>query len=660
VSLPAWADPPLEVDVAGPAIPSPPKDPFAAGSVITSDQLQSPGAQASDVLRGQPGINVIDTGGYGSFSTASVRGATAAQTPVYLAGIRLNDDVGGGADLSLVPLWLVHRIEIYRSNAPLQADQLGIGGAIFFEPRRPTQTETSAGSMAGSYGARSLWGHAAVVQGEGSALVGVRYETAQNNYPYLNDNGTLLNPSAARTVLLPNADVHVWDVWGYGTYALGHKAQADLLVNVVNRNQGLPGLAQLPSTAARADLSRELTALRVRFPCGSPGCEVTATTSLLLSQATYDDPRREIALGTSQLDIGASRVEEGFLAYWPVTKNLSLAPQAQVAVERLSLVPAGDASVHAERVSSRAALSGEWQLLDDVAVRAMGSAECHATSESGKLPWGLAGDPAGAGANSSLCQDVDPSARLGLRVGHENLVGLVNGGRYVRIPTLAEQYGVSGLVRGNIGLRPEQGLTVDLGVRAESREHGISVDLFGFLRQSTDLIAYERSSFGDVRPYNVGAARTLGGELFATYRPLSFLRADLSATVLDARNVSATLQTVNDVLPYLPRLVLTPRVEVSLPGATGAAGARSLAQRLFQTAKVSAAYFYESSRYVDPAGLVVLPEQGSLDLEAETTVVEDHITLRGRVANALDQTRTDLIGYPLPGRSLYLSMEARW
>ena len=63
---------------------------------------------------------------------------------------------------------------------------------------------------------------------------------------------------------------------------------------------------------------------------------------------------------------------------------------------------------------------------------------------------------------------------------------------------------------------------------------------------------------------------------------------------------------------------------------------------------------------MDPAGLVVLPEQGSLELEAEATLVDDHITLRGRVADALDQTRTDLIGYPLPGRSFYLSMEARW
>jgi iron complex outermembrane receptor protein len=194
---------PLEVDVQGQSIRSLPKDSFAAGSVITAEELQAPGAQAGDVLRRQPGINVIDTGGYGSFSTASIRGATAAQTPVYLGGVRLNDDVGGLADLSLVPLWLIHRIEIYRSNAPLEADQLGIGGAIFFEPRRPTRTEASAGAMAGSYGARGLWGYTAAADGEGSALVGVRYETVQNNYPYENNNGTQLEPSAREDAFGP-------------------------------------------------------------------------------------------------------------------------------------------------------------------------------------------------------------------------------------------------------------------------------------------------------------------------------------------------------------------------------------------------------------------------------------------------------------------------
>src|SRR5262245_40523096 len=100
------------MSVRGESLATPPKEPSMAGSVIREERLRAPGLEASDVLRTQPGVAVLDTGGYGSLSTASIRGATAAETPVYLAGVRLNDDVGGTADLSLVPLWMVHRVEI--------------------------------------------------------------------------------------------------------------------------------------------------------------------------------------------------------------------------------------------------------------------------------------------------------------------------------------------------------------------------------------------------------------------------------------------------------------------------------------------------------------------------------------------------------------------
>ena len=139
VSARAHAEEPADVHAQGSRTPTL-ADPSIAGSVIPEERLEAAGAQTPELLRTQPGVGVTETGGYGSLSTATIRGATAAQTPVYLGAVRLNDDVGGTADLSLVPPWLLRRVEIYRGNAPLRADQLGIGGAIFFEPKRPTRS----------------------------------------------------------------------------------------------------------------------------------------------------------------------------------------------------------------------------------------------------------------------------------------------------------------------------------------------------------------------------------------------------------------------------------------------------------------------------------------------------------------------------------------
>jgi iron complex outermembrane receptor protein len=63
---------------------------------------------------------------------------------------------------------------------------------------------------------------------------------------------------------------------------------------------------------------------------------------------------------------------------------------------------------------------------------------------------------------------------------------------------------------------------------------------------------------------------------------------------------------------------------------------------------------------VDPAGLGVVDEQGSLDLTAEATWLDDALTTRARVSDVLDARRTDVIGFPLPGRSVYVSAEVTW
>ncbi len=104
---------------------------------VDERELTRPGANAASVLSHVPGVQVSESGGSADPATASLRGATSAQTPVYLAGIRLNDDVTGSVDLSLIPVWMLGRAEIYRGNAPADSDRLGIGGAVYFEPRAP-------------------------------------------------------------------------------------------------------------------------------------------------------------------------------------------------------------------------------------------------------------------------------------------------------------------------------------------------------------------------------------------------------------------------------------------------------------------------------------------------------------------------------------------
>jgi vitamin B12 transporter len=443
------------------------------------------------------------------------------------------------------------------------------------------------------------------------------------------------------------------DAWASATVGLGARGRVDLVANNVQREQGLPSVRLFSSLRARVARSRRLVALTARVGSGDDGFEITTSTAAIVAHAGYDDPLAEAGLGTSKVDIDATRVEQVALVRWSPSEHLSVTPVARASIERLAIDPLLEAPAHVERVFSRAALQGEWSLSDEVKLRALGSGECNGTSRNGLPPWSLPGDPSGPTHGSKACNQFEPILRMGAQIGAGRLVFLATIGRYARVPTLTELYGLSGVVLGNTALEPEIGLSAELGVRADASKRGAlrgaSVDLFGFVRSASHLITYQRASIISVRPFNVASGRVAGLELLASYRPAPFALVELAATLLDPRN-TAENRPVNQILPYQPRLVLAPRVEL---GST-------LAAPPIDSGKISFCYFFESSRYADLAGLEVIPAQGSLDAEGEVSVLDGHLTLRGRLANLLDQTRKDLIGYPLPGRTAYAALEAQW
>ena len=618
----------------------PPRDRGVAGSMIQGESLRAPGKQAAEVLRAEPGVGIVETGGQGSVATASIRGATSAQTPVYLAGVRLNDDIAGTADLSLAPLWLMQRVEIYRGNAPLEADQLGIGGALFFEPLRPTKSAVAAGALAGSYGTRGAWAYGSAVSSGTATLAGVRIDHARNDFPYVDDRGTRFDSSDDITRRRANADVSTLDAWVIASADMGRGARVDTVFNGVQREQGIPGLSLIPSRSARGTLRRGLAAISASIPCDSEGrCVAAASTSGTVAVSDFDDPLGEIALGAPHVQVSGQRVEQAGSARVDVTDRVTIVPSIRGAMERLHVDPDGADGLRASRVSSRSALGAEWRASSHATLRALASGECHGTSRTGTL----------------FCSSVIPAGRLGGQLTFGSVSFLANAGRYVRVPTLGELYGLAGAVRGNPGLTEEKGVTLDLGMRAAVRPAGAFsgawLDIFAFSRTASDLIAWRRSSLGYVRPYNVGDARIRGLELLTGAGLGSFLDAEVSATLLDPKDISEHRVLRNDILPLRSRLVLAPSVRLHTEAArTSGIDLLSLEARCI----------HQASRYADDAGLVVIPAQTTLDFEASSIFLHEHLALRVRVSDALDAARYDVIGYPLPGRAWYGATELRW
>jgi vitamin B12 transporter len=631
-----------EVVVRGDALRDPvgPRDPAVASSVVTRDRLVEPGLEAQDILRTQPGVAVTESGGYGAPATAAVRGATAEDMPVYLAGVRLNDDVGGTADLSLVPLWLIDRIEIYRGNAPLDADRLAPGGAIFFEPRRPTDEAGGVGYSGGSWGSCKGWAYAGARSGPVAVLAGVSADHATNRYPFIDDHGTLFEPANDTIATRQNADETTLEGWSLARVDLGAGATLDVLANAITREQGVPSLGLVQTRMSRERADRGLVGLAATVPLGHEGrATLDAKTALIVGSTAISDPLLELPLQIRELHIIGRRVEQTIGATVDVTDALRIRPMATVAHEGIERDPDDIPLAQAHREFARVALGAEERVSDMLRLHALASAECHHT---GAIP-------------DEVCDVLAPTGRLGAELGTRRLRLLVNAGRYVRVPTLGEVFGVSGTVRGNPGLTPETGATGDVGVRAQTARgvvlDGAYVDAFVFARWADRLIAYERSGPAFVTPYNVGAARVLGAEVLTGLALTPIVRIEVAATALDPRDTSPGRTTVNDILPFRSRFIAAPRVRAdwkrrSRHGVSGVGGeVRGL---------------YQSSRYVDPAGLGVIGQQATVDVEGDVSFFDGLLTIRGRVADLFDATRTDIIGYPLPGRSLYAGAEASW
>jgi iron complex outermembrane receptor protein len=470
--------------------------------------------------------------------------------------------------------------------------------------------------------------------------VGVSAEAATNDYSYVNDHGTLFDRSRDTVDRRTNADTSTLDGWGLARVDLGGDAHADLLVNGIRREQGVPSLALLPARAAREETERGLASLDAIVPFGADGeHRLEARTSAIASRTAFRDPLYELFLQTSDLVVTARRLEESLSAYLALSNAFRVRPVATLSYEQLRRDPNDIPLGRAHRAFARGAVTVEAALSRELKLHVLGAAECHDTNST----------------DGRTCDLFLPSGRIGAELDLPNVTLLANVGRYARVPSLGELYGVSGVVRGNANLAPEKGFTGEVGVRAKIGRQaplaGLAVDAFAYVRAADDLIAYLRAAQGYVAPYNVGAARVLGAEIALRAPLLSFLRFDVSATLQDPRDTSAGRTTVNDILPFRSRLIVTP--------ALTAGSSFDEAWPLRHLGAV-ASFTYQSSRYVDPAGLGVIDEQGSLDVSADAAWLDDHLTTRVRVADILDAQRTDVIGFPLPGRSLYVSAEVTW
>ncbi len=130
----------------------PPLDyPSAFSTVIDLDSYLGEFNTATELLNLSPGVVVRDFGGLGQLKTLSIRGSSNDQVVVLLDGVRLSSPIGGGIDLSTIPIDYIESIEVIRGGGSALAGSDAIGGVVNLIPRKTGESYFVASATYGSF-----------------------------------------------------------------------------------------------------------------------------------------------------------------------------------------------------------------------------------------------------------------------------------------------------------------------------------------------------------------------------------------------------------------------------------------------------------------------------------------------------------------------------
>ena len=290
--------------------------------------------------------------------------------------------------------------------------------------------------------------------------------------PFVDDHGTEFEPQNDTTGTRENADEATLDGWSLARVALGRGATLDVVANAITREQGVPSLALVQTREARERVDRGLVGVATSVPLGRAGrATLDAQTSLLVGSTAFSNPLLELPLQTRELRIVGRRIEQTIGATVDVSDALRIRPigdglgRRHRAQSRRHPPRQRAPRVRAPRGRRRGARRRAGS-------RSTPSAAPSVTTRVPTPTWSAMSSPRRAASAP--------------RPGRAACGCSLNVGRYVRVPTLGEVYGVSEYGPRKPGPRARDRSHGDLGVRAQTGRggalEGAYVDAFVFAR----------------------------------------------------------------------------------------------------------------------------------------------------------------------------------
>lgn len=608
------------------------------------------------VLSQLVGVRVTQYGGLGSFATVSIRGSSSSQVRTFLDGMPIDDPYLGVTNLSDLPLGGVERIEVYRGFSPPQLGGSAIGGAVSLVTRDDASTSSSRGSFfnaveaaasAGSFDTRRDNGSLFLHPGPVRIFAHGTYERSQGDFDFEDDNGTPFNLDDDEVVTRVNNDFEGWNGILRASSDIPRVAEASVAYYDASRENGVPGLGSFQSTTARSERHRQMGQARLEgVPLLGNQLRWWANGFYQHAKEQFSDPGSDVSLVAQDTDntidsYGGSARTRWIVPVVPVALEASFLSQKEQFHPENNL-PTPTSGPDRWRRATTWSLGADVYLLKQTLVLTALQRWEENTDQffsPPRFPWL---PPTSEG----VVTQKNDTPSFGLRYQPwEWLAVKANAGRYYRMPTFLELFGNTGSVTGSSTLEPETGENRDLGVVvsfARGAFRSLFLEVSHFDNKAENLILFFPNSQYTVKPTNIGSSRIRGWEVSAAaaWRMIDFTAG---YTYLDTEDTGEEPAYVGKQLPSRPEDDLN----------------TSLAYT-WRALRATYEFHYMSANWLNRYNTQEAPSRKLHNLALLVRTPADGLSFTIEGMNLTDEHPADVAGYPLPGRSLYTTLNYRY
>ncbi|MCK4547969.1 MAG: TonB-dependent receptor [Candidatus Eisenbacteria sp.] len=618
-------------------------------TILPMEETHRRVSSTAECLSQSVSFHVKSTGGYGAYSTASIRGSSSKQVSIFIDGIPLNQSHSGLVDLADLPVSSLSRIEVYRGFSAFDLSGSAIGGVV----NLVTEGASSArGRLSMSHGSlstqryqascsfsRSCWDVLAV----GTAL------STEGSFEFLDDNGTPYNKDDDEIAGRINNHLEEREVFMKASRALGPGTLV-LADQFLHRKQGLPGYGTYQSRTEALSKTHNLLHISWDRPA-------THSLPLRLSVGLFSVYQmdhfmdRQEKKPPAKPDVRNQGVSYGANLRWQVPlPRLRQSLRGLVEVRQESFQPEETftETIEGQRQSRRSlvltledeidAVPGRFRLVPGA--RYEKYVDCtRAVPRSSFLHLYVRDLADTTLSRESISGHISAVADLGY-----GIVLKANHGRYHRVPSLMELFGYRGFIYPSPQLKPETGRNSDLGVRWEhtsSAGRFVSIEYAHFWSRVENLIMWFRrgSAAGAV---NIDSAEIEGYEFSLSCGDWMGFSFSGNLTGLDAVNTGPVSYAHGKRLPDRPELA-----------AFGKVAWRRGRKAVFYEFDYIGGNYWNSYNGIPPNSKDPVRVRRLHGMGVTLPVGLPGMELTAEVKNITDEQVEDVMGFPMPGRSFY-------